>query len=571
MSTGQDPINPATSPMLGSGADFIRNTTANAVDFTQLLVQWWQKNYGYNTKTIPRHAVDFYHDLVLTHSFDVYQAIAWCEGDSLRSLSYGELERSVHDLSQRWMAQSLKPGLSVAIICSKGYRRLIALLTAFRLGLIPSLLDYSGPVLLTRQLHLLDCDVIYADSAYHAFIPGELSGRILKLDGMKSIPKGFSESYACDSIVLRILSDPFGIDCPVINLTAQHVYLNLVRDAFFILELKKGHRIAAPSRANGVGSPFLELAAFLSGSSIMIIDREGWIHATPYLLSNSFDCVGLESDGIAHLRRKISTIYHEIRWGRWFRSPLDHYTTLDWSLFAGDLALNTIPRAELFWCAAASGIGLGTVWSTNPYDSILHSPPGLTWYLGETVNPANLSMIPFGIFCPVISQGDKKLSIPTDLLLSANPDGHRYLGRYNGDAHFSDYPAALVLEVLALSGCWHVILERPPESFVQKPERILLAFMEDRSAIELNAIIRTEICEEAVPGTVEIFDLMPPLTPDGLPDTEWCKSLYFKGELHRRSNTRIHVLLSQLKKIVLLSRNTGFSTTFNPQDMQHDH
>lgn len=563
MTAGQDQSNPAILLESVNGTDFIRNTIPGAGVFTKLLIQWWQENHRDTTKTKMGHGVDFYHDLVLTHASEAYSALAWFEQDSVRSLSYGGLARSVHDLSQRWAAQSLAPGVSVAIICSKGYRRLTALLTAFRLGLVPSLLDPSGPAWITAQLQVLQCDVIYTESAYHAVIPDEQKSRILRLDKMVSIPEGFSASYAFDSPVLRIFSNPFGIDSRVVNLTAQHVYLNLLRDAFFILDLKKGNRIAAPSRSNGAGSPFLEMAAFLSGSSITIIDRKEWSYAAPYLLSSPFDCVGLESEGIAHLRTHLSSLDNNIQWGRWFRSPLDNDAMLDWSHFGLDPGVNKIPRAEILWCASAAGIGLGTVWSHNLYDSLLHAPPGLTWYLGETATPENQSLIPFGRFCPVFSDWDKELSTPTDLLLSANPDGCRYLGRYNGDAESSDYPAALVRQVLAGTCCWHVIVERPPESFVQKPERVLLAFMEERSVHELNAIIRSEISDEVVPDKIEIFNLVPHLIPEGVPDAEWCKSLYFKGELHRRSKIRIHVLLSQLKKTVLLSRSTGLLPPHN--------
>jgi len=534
---------------LDLGADFLCHTELTDPDFPNRLFNWWKRHYGFASKSFLTKDIDLYSDFVERNRSLEHPAITWFDRNNNKmNASYEQIAQEVDALCSLWLTNSIEAGDSIAIFCKHPYRRLISLLTAFRLGLCPSVLDPTGRVAVVNALDVLECKHIHADHSLLGWIPDEFKGRILKLDS--SIPSRRIESYnySPNHIVLRVL-DSFSIDSSsVIEISAQDLFLHAIRDAYGVFKLNKGTRLASLVSLQDGSSPYIELMTLICGASLIMLEEDSFPASCLQLLSEDIDVIGFKKKQLEHYIAAQKRQPRTTLWKRWFRNPIDAVSIAEWQDFSNQLCLNEIPHADLQWVSAAAGIGFGTVWSTDLFDFNVFPAPGQSTFLGDVGNPSTDSKSDFGRFSLIKQLDEKPVVFSTTFLLSKLESSYRFLGCYPSGRSGMAFPDALVCRALLRSQTWHTVIENP---LANGSQFILLAFMDDRSIDEMDKCVRTEVGEFALPDQIEKIDLVPKFTKDGLVDNEWCKRLYFAGEFQRRTKLTVYQAISRIKMSTL--------------------
>lgn len=531
--------------------DFMLRSQALEWDFNLELDDWWHKNFGFQYKSRIGSQIDLYHDLVLTHIPHDLEALVWYEDASRRALTYAELDAEVEILVRIGRANGIKPGQTVVIVAARLHRRLIALLAAIRLGLVPSIIEPKGPAYIANQLLILNCDHIYSEAAFVSGIPEQMLSRLLKhaLEGKVSTSGDSTEHYLSTSTVVRILDAPGSGTGAVQSVAASDFYRSLIRDAYFVFGMRRGSRVM--SLVSLEGMPYFALGAFLMGASVTVIRKDGLNQQAEPLLASDYDVIGFDHDAMRLFHDKIKTAPRLGKWSRWFRDARDTVNPVPWLEFSEALDLGEIPRCDVLWQCPSAGLAFAGIWTTDRFDQALYPMPGMSWALGDLSTPLNPSTSAFGRFCVLNPSEDGPVTIPTPLMLSAFGLSYRCIGRYPVESNTKGYPVELVQNLLDQQGGWHLVLEKPTANVANASRMVLLSFMDDRSEHTLLQLIAAELGEDALPDEVERMDLMPCFNDDYALDVERCKDYYFKGEWYRRRGIPVYRSISKLMLTML--------------------
>lgn len=526
--------------------DFMQRSQALEWDFNLEIADWWHKNFGFQYKSRIGSQIDLYHDLILTHVPHDLEALVWYEDSLRRALTYAQLDEEVEILARIGRANGLKPGKTVAIVAARIHRRLIAILAAIRLGLVPSIIEPKGPAYIANQLTILNCDYIYSESAFLGGIPEQMMPRLLDyaLEGKVHPPGEHTEGYRSSDTALRILDAPgMGVET-VFSVAACDLYRGLIRDGYFIFGMRRGSR--ALSLASFEGMPYFALAAFLMGASVTIIRKDGLQHQAEKLLANDYDLIGFDHEAMGLLHDKVKTIPRSGNWARWFRDARSTMNPAPWLEFSERLGLQEIPRCDVLWQTPSVGLAFAGTWTTDRFEQALYPVPGMSWALGDMSAPLNPSSSAYGRFCAIESIEEEPVHIPTPVMLVALGSGYRCLGRYPVDSNTKGYPADLVQKLLDRQGGWHLLLEKPMVNSTNPSRMVLLSFMDARSESSLRKLIQEELGGDAVPDEIEMIDLMPCFDDDSELDHQKCGDYYFKGEWHRRQALPLYRSIAKL-------------------------
>ena len=516
--------------------------------FWSHLFSSWRETLGFGCKSVFNRDIDFYGDLVERHLSLKSPALSWFDRDKLISVSYDQLASEVDALTELWLSNPIKKGDSICIICSHSYHRIVALLTAFRLGLVPLLLDPTGPVPVQAVLETFEFTHLQADPAIKDWIPETLHSKILRLNEKSSLRGLDNHCYPAKSVGLRLI-DPFSGNTPsVIEITAQNLFLRLLRDSYSVLNLKTGSRLATSLSLKDSTSPIIELMTLLCGASLTYVDDRMSSSLSAYLLTEPFDLIGISKDMMESLLRAHEKTPKTAEWKRWYRSPLESKYIIEWQSFTEKLSLKATPHADLHWAAPCAGIAFGSEWSTDLFDFAVYPTPGETWFLGEMASPETPTKAQAGRLVILSEREDEDFALPTPFILSQDEKAYRFLGCYPSGRSGLAFPEDLIQKCLEAPLSWHTVIELP---VAHGSQFVLLAFMDERTPSMIQKKIEEDIGEFALPDQIETIPYVPKLSDKGEMDREWAKRLYMSGEFTRRRKIPVYSSLTKLKLLSL--------------------
>lgn len=527
--------------------DFEYSLCSDQNGYLKKLYTQWRDHYGFVGKSVPGQDISLYHDILAVNSSLNNPALVWTVNGDDESLTYSALLNMAESQAGSWFTLGVRSGNTIAIVTNKTWKRIIALFSALRLGLIISFVAPVGRSRVSDALLKLDCDHIFIDSEVQDWIPSPKLSTLLVGPATVAPPDTLPFSYPCNHVVFRLLDSYGCTDLAIVEIPAQLLFLNLIRDGFHILKLSRGKTVCATGEISGGLSPFIELATFLCGSTLFLSGTENSRTVATKILESELYLVEVTPslrDSIA----KITECSLNVKWGGWFRNILDSSDSNAWKEFDDKFRPNKIEHMDLLYLVATGGVALGNPRHYDVLDTKIYPSKGSDWQLGDITTPKNISTMVYGRYCSVHHASDEPKFYPSPVLLSPFLQGYKYLGCYPTGRMGKVYPSDNVCECLACDGSWHVIIERPGSKGVDVvTEYILLAFMENRSVNELRLLVESNFGHDALPDLIEIIPLMPRFDGKGKINSSWCSQMYFKGEFNRRVRSNIYKMISELR------------------------
>lgn len=527
---------------------FISLDPEDAHIFMAQLFSNWRETFGFGCKSVYNRDIDLYGDLIERNLAIKEAALRWWDRDELVSVTYSQIAEEVDILATLWLSNSVRKGESLCIVCSHPYRRIISLLCGFRLGLVPLLIDPTGPVVVKTALDANPCTYIHVDPDLTEWVPDDHRSAILRLTDRSTLNGLDSHRCPVQSVILRLTDSFSGNAASVIDIKAQDLFLRLIRDGIYILKLGRGTKICASTKLHDASSPIIELTTFICGAGLTILDDQPPAAQLNWLMAEPFDLIRISRAMIESLMLAHQRIPRSADWKRWYRSPLEAQHVLDWQNFKEQLKLQNTPYADLHWATPVSGIAFGSEWSTDLYDFDLYPVPGQSWFLGDMASPETQTKGETGRLVIQSENEEKPVCWPTPFILSKAEKAYRFLGCYPSGRFGLAFPEELVSACLASDSSWHTIVEIP---VANGSHFVLLAFMDSRTKSELHKIITNAVGDFALPDQIEIIPYVPKITQKGAIDSEWAKRLYISGEFTRRRSITIYTALSNVKMLSL--------------------
>lgn len=512
----------------------------------RLLFDQWRQSKGFNCRSVPTGKIDFWNDCLQRHTPSDTSALVWFESGELREISYQTLLKEAQHCAGIYEGNGLERGSSLAIVAISPVKRTIALLAAFRLGLTVSLLDPQGSSNLKDQLNLFDCDHIYCESAFVAWIPENLESRQINMVRVNEIPDGMGVSYPAGATALRLL-DPFDQKgTNILEIPAGYLYMRLLHDATLALELDSGKTYATASQHELGNMPFAELSSLLVGATFLFLDSNAWKNSLETILNLELDAIVIPA--------KVRNVLVERSggrkplWKRWIRNVVDCLDYQSWRAFSQAMDLDEVPHADLQYAPQMAGIAFGNFWSTDLLAMGVLPPSGAHWQFGDLLDPSLPAVVNHGRLCGFIPKEAEFVAVPTPFMLTPFDAAFRFVGCYPPGRRGAAYPAQQVLALLKGQGAGHAIVEKPgAEGVESRTFFILITFRDPRNPETITRFIQDHWGDAAVPDEIIESPLYPRLLANGQVDSGWVTRMYFNGELSRRADSPFYQAMSTFK------------------------
>lgn len=514
----------------------------------QSLFEWWRRHDGFGCKSVYNVDLNLYADLVERHSSYGLSAFKYWDGDVFSSLSYQQLHEMTEVLLLQWSQTLLLPGSTLLIASRSHLTRLVALLAAFRAGLVATVIMPEGITRLIHQARHLDPDLIFADRDIGYLLPDDLNRRLLPVEGRSPVKLMGSYRYRPNDPAIRVL-DPYHPDEQPKILSASSLFIALIRDGCLVLGLGKGKRMAGFPVLSGF-SPFMELSVLLAGAELVGLDSPLTNSTEVYkiLKKDAFDLVHLPREILASISEL--TFTDPPNWKRWFRDPVEAFDLMECSQQIGNIKAGQIPNAQILWSRQTGSIILGSVWSEDFTCLDLLPIPGTAWQLGDLSSPDKPSKSRLGRYCTIDESDDDVVYVPTPIMLTALGHAYRYVGTFPKGRRGVPFPSELAIKTLEYPSTYHVVIEQPSIDEAKAIRYILLAFMETRPHSDLINLLRSNVGEDAVPDEILIIPQFPRMAEDGMLDESWIQRNFLSGELERRVGVPVYQKISALKSAI---------------------
>ncbi len=523
-------------------------------------------------KSVPFKHYDFYHDIVQRLEHNTAPAMQRPAGkDRLQSLSYAELGRRAHLLGTSWAAAGARKGQVAALILHTGELMAVALLAAFKLGIVVSILPPQGPSFLRMRLDALAPDFVVMEEIHTSLIPA-YSGKVLpwEMKGTMSPPvdSAVTSSVYPSGSIAALLFDPCAPDPHVPHpMTADALYLGALRDGLLALGLRQGDLYAAPGFNVIETQPALLLAGLLNGATYLHLTREELEEHPEVPASVSLKVLGLSREVRDILLRRPVSLGKNCR--HWFRHPGETLDMEPWTRCVQVLGLQESFASNLAWNASLGGCYLFSPRRLGTVHGHVLPAPGSPWRLGDVADASASAVGDWGVLMPSLPgcrEGNEKeekdvraapaiISKLGNVWFFARPPHSGKNGLY--------YPEEEVRAVVStvLPGGLHCVpVTIPPHGVQDDPYRVLLVFTaaclrddgsmsHDPARISLlarQAVIR-EMGPAFAPDRVELLPLFPRLDDKGMVDSLWCVDQYLTGRLQHKARSHIFRRLARLQ------------------------
>lgn len=526
-------------------------------------------------KSVAFQHYDLFHDLASRFAKHSTPAMVQpAVNGAVRVLTYPDLTRRAARLAERWRTSGARPEQIVALLVNPGEELAVALLAAFRLGLVISLLPPRGRSFLRRRLATLKPDYVVMDPL-HSSLLAQGSQRVLDWEeegGMaESGPITAASAVYPAGSTAGLLFDPCAQDGHLPKpVTAEALYLGAVRDGLLALGLRPGDAYAVPGFEPLETEPCLLLAGLVNGATRVELAPDSLEEHPELLATQPLKVLGLSRRVRDLLLRKpvdLSKIT-----SHWFRHPGDTVDLAPWQRLAERLGLKEAFAANLAWNSALGGCYLCSPRRRGIVHNQVLPAAGCPWHLGQLPDGETPALGTVGLLVawfPNVAHAmnQKEQQSPpgrtAPVLLSKH--GNQWFcthaphcGKYG-----LFYPVDEVRAAAAAAlprGLHCALVTVPPHGVQDDPQQVMLVFTaasaddeagEELDPAQLSTLVRQAVTRETgapfVPDQVKLLPLFPRFDEEARVDDEWCAEQYLAGRLQRKANDPMFLLLARIQ------------------------
>lgn len=559
------------------GLDWLQDSWQQPRFFWEGLLTGHDSQTPGQRKSMAFQHYDFFHDLALRFERLASPAILRLDNNGAwTALGHAELARRAARLAERWKQQGVQSGQIVALILAPGAAMLTALLAAFRLGLVVSLLPPQGRFLLRRRLAALQPDCLVIDPL-HSSLVGANPSLVLDLeDSTNPTRPDMSATSAIypSGATVALLFNPCCPDPLVTHpVSADALYLGAVRDGLLSLGLRPGKRYTAPGFDILETQPCLLLAGLINGATWVDLDLSQLADSPERLGDHPLAVLGISRQFRDFLLQRPFSLAGITE--HWFRHPGETCDLAPWQRCVDELDLADATMANLAWNAALGGCYLCSPKRSGMIHNTVLPAAGCPWQLGQ---------LPDGTVPAVSTSGLLTISFPTGTEgggdtakeAQAPPPGRvapAIVSRQGEQYFFSRaphcgknglyYPIQEALDIATrtlvglAAGLGCALLGVPASGIEDDPRQVLLVFTAavtdekkmDPSRITdlLQQALRRELGPAFVLDQVVLLPLHPRLDDAGDVDNQWCAEQYLTGRLQRKAQNPLFRQLARVQ------------------------
>lgn len=513
-------------------------------------------------KSRPGAAHDLYHECVSAHLGKRRHALIGRDGLAWDRVSYEALHSRCNALTTAWIELGAAAGAVVAIVLPPGIDQAVAVLTAFRLGMVVSIIPPHGPTFVTDALKRIAPDFT-ATSGRHGVLPVALAAVQLPVSaGARVTGTAGSFTYPQDEIAAKLLT-PFGTtEEGIVEVSAATLLDGAVRDATLVYCLDASDVLAAPSFEPLQHDLALLLTTQVAGCTLAYIG-EADLTAEPAILAQ-------HKVSVLGLHRRVRDLIASSKAGlpasvrAWFRSLTDVVDPDRWDTFARTVPDRKQPGFSVVSSSTSGGVALFSAPSIDTPSLKVWPAPGLSWQLSAPAAGDLPAIGESGVF--TILRGEEGDTAAIQAVVGRWGDAYAYAGSLDIGPDSHPYPAALVEQVaMRLDEVRYAAAFDVPGQWVNDARIVLLLFVEPPAStstsksstpsakgagigVELHKI-KSEIIKEIgprfMPDRIEVIPLRPRVL-EGKVDRAWCRSQYLTGTLRRKARVEAFRLIGRL-------------------------
>jgi hypothetical protein len=507
---------------------------------------------------------DLYHDAVVRHleGPERRDAFRWYDDEAgWQALPYDQLHAMASRLAAEWVAAGVKPGQKVALVLSEGPELLLTLVTAWKLGCVPSILPATGARWTRRRLEALAPERIATDDLTAELFPAQ---RAIILRTTPTAQRGAAHQgsfvYPTGSpaaLLFSRLARPLDAPVPV---SADAVFLGALRDATLSFGLKPGAAMAAPGFDVLQFQPALLLASLLAGGTFVHLSLEQ-VRAKPTRLLE----LELASCGIARSVREVllDAPAPARKWGHWWRAVEEDGEMPRWHSLCTGLDLASVPTSNLLVDSTAGGCRLFSArrrFVKGGMTAFVLPVAGAPWSLGRTgafEHSLDPTLGAFAGCCP----GQEETAASAFLVKQI---GHEWM--FVGPSEARRAGGLLATDEIIASlkddideDCDLAIVPVPTTDLARPflfgllvfldPGRPVTAARREEWKKAIADIVTQQVGAEHVPDRVDVYPFRARRV-GGSVDQTWCTREYLSGGLERRARDEGWRRLAELRAIV---------------------
>ena len=495
------------------------------------LISFWKKVFDQNASlaSIPFETYDFYHDCILRHCGKHLTAVK----DKENAWSYDDIHTLVGYQLPFWKNHGLSPGQKVTLVFSHGIDFIVALMTALKLGL-------------SFSLSFLD-DPLYSLERIERKIKEEQPQWIVTSLNHQKWEKQ-TLHWNLEIQEENTLEEPSHAYLPVEEISPQldanKGFLCPLRDGLITLSLKPGTTWAHPLGLLSQEEPFITLATFLAGATLLLVSDSTLEQDPLFLKETPIEVLSIsprllelwtQNPGVPKSKLKL-----------WTLSPLLGNLPQK-AAFVEQNALAKIPHLQVHIQTKQGGITLAS--KTQPYQSFisLKPSPGIPWKILELNGSNQVSWEGVGLF-----------SLDPSLILGETPDGF-VISKIKkpirkGVTYPSDEIESIIQECEGVHECMIVENQTPLDLIGSRLTLLIFApDQKEEDISNLNEKLNILLCKQLGEGNLPDRILSFPLYPrkkDGKLDRQWVLGQYHEGNLSKKTKSSLHLQLSHVRNIL---------------------
>ena len=538
----------------------------NPDDFWNRYLDVFTQYAGLPSRARYQEGYDFYHDLVTRHlERNALAYIYWDANRGEAKVSYASLHQRCRALEAVWEASGVVAGDTVAIVLPMGVAYVVACLTALKMGAVATPIPMFGRQFALDYLAKSEATWWVTENRYAHGI--ECAAQRLELQGNSEPTAAANRSYfySADETVMQVFSPVQDSQSTPAEVTAQTLFLGVVRDAALGLGIDAEDVLAAPGFCPLQFQPCLLLSCLSVGATYLEINETQVEQIGPdlsrftltHLLVTPRTREALLRDqfkAVPNLKRWFRNAHGSLEWGRW-------------DLLSAK-ARNLSARGMSYFANAAAG-GAVLVGVSRPQPQYLHVMPiaGSGFSMADTNMSGMPSVAEHGIL--EWDQLSNSTEVLGQQLLSRDKDEFILIGPVKPHRRGQSYPGEPVTKLTGeITGVEATsLVYAPAGKSTGGWQAILIVFVAPDSPVlaerlklgqKLSTLCKVELGARAVPDKIEVFGLVPHREDEQLSQL-WCESQYLTGMLHRKEQVSTFQNLSRLRYAVqsLLAEQEG--------------
>jgi hypothetical protein len=518
---------------------------------------------------------DLFHEFAERHTGSNRSAFReYAPASGFWDVTYEVVSQRAKALATIWAARGVGPGKTVCIVVEVSSTYVIALLAAWYCGAAVTLVPPEGASFVRWALVAAGVDpkpkpgvpgdvFIVVGAKANPWVSSFGTACLLPSEGrIESRQVRSAHRFAAKEIVARLFSPIGEAWNELVELSAEQLYLSVLRDGIIVMQLASGESMAAPGFSELQFKPALLLTTFACGGTWVEVGMEE-LGDGRVLLEGKIDLLGVTS----RLREILRScpLCRKAKLKRWFRNVAEDSDSAAWFEFTAVLAPLGIRSMSYFANMAAGGSLLFSAWSFQSGTMDVWRSPGLPCELGEpngTGMPplADVAMLLPGKFpkgTPGIQGGLPECAVGR-LVLSVTPASDRLIKNLGSHRAGMVLPEGQLEDVLKAEFPEWVrsatLVSLPTQGGLTGELVALLVFVHPSERGQASRVIDTflkqTLGKERCPDRVEVFELNPKLLNPKASSTDVdraaCRSQYISGSLWGKSHSSVFRQLAEL-------------------------